>query len=69
MVASSTQSNQSHKKLASSISQAPQSSTQGGGEYSMTERNVLICKTLLNIAHCLSHILDVKSWYIVLETM
>ena len=28
-----------------------------------------MCKTLLNIAHCLGSILDVKSWYIILETM
>jgi hypothetical protein len=31
--------------------------------------NVQVCMTLLNIAHCLGCILDVKSWYIILETM
>jgi len=36
---------------------------------SLQEKNIQICKTLLNIAHCLGHILDVKSWYIILETM
>ena len=35
----------------------------------ITERNVLICKTFLNIAHCLCHVLDVKSWFLILETM
>lgn len=35
----------------------------------LTERNILICKTVLNIAHCLCHILDVKSWFVILETM
>lgn len=35
----------------------------------INERNILICKTLLNIAHCLCHILDVKSWFLILETM
>ena len=35
----------------------------------MTDKNIQICKTLLNIAHCLGYILDVKSWYIILETM
>ena len=38
-------------------------------ELTMTERNILICKTFFNIAHCLCHILDVKSWYLILETM
>ena len=38
-------------------------------QLTMTERNVLICKTFFNIAHCLCHILDVKSWYLILETM
>lgn len=38
-------------------------------EYILTDKNVQICKTLLNIAHCLGYILDVKSWYIILETM
>jgi len=28
-----------------------------------------MCKTLLNIAHCLCHILDVKSWFVILDTM
>ena len=52
-------------------------SVMGGGhgskaavaELTMTERNILICKTFFNIAHCLCHILDVKSWYLILETM
>jgi hypothetical protein len=35
----------------------------------LNERNIQVCKTLLNIAHCLGYILDVKSWYIILETM
>ena len=35
----------------------------------ITERNVLICKTFFNIAHCLCHVLDVKSWFLILETM
>ena len=35
----------------------------------LTERNILISKTVLNIAHCLCHILDVKSWFVILETM
>ena len=35
----------------------------------MNEKNIQVCKTLLNIAHCLGFILDVKSWYIILETM
>jgi hypothetical protein len=35
----------------------------------LNEKNVQICKTLLNIAHCLGSILDVRSWYIVLECM
>ena len=35
----------------------------------MSERNILICKTFFNIAHNLCHILDVKSWYLILETM
>ena len=34
----------------------------------ITERNVLICKTFFNIAHCLCHVLDVKSWFLILET-
>ena len=38
-------------------------------EIQITERNVLIIKTLLNIAHCLCHILDVKSWYLIFDTM
>ena len=38
-------------------------------EHILTDKNVQICKTLLNIAHCLGYILDVKSWYIILETM
>lgn len=38
-------------------------------EYQVSERNILVCKTLLNIAHCLCHILDVKSWFVILETM
>ena len=42
-----------------------------GGDEQMTinERNVLICKTFFNIAHCLCHVLDVKSWFLILETM
>lgn len=28
-----------------------------------------MCKTLFNIAHCLCHILDVKSWFLIFETM
>jgi NAD-dependent oxidoreductase involved in siderophore biosynthesis len=28
-----------------------------------------VCKTLLNIAHCLGYMLDVRSWYIILEAM
>ena len=35
----------------------------------ITERNVLICKAFFNIAHCLCHVLDVKSWFLILETM
>ena len=30
---------------------------------------MLICKTFFNIAHCLCHVLDVKSWFLILETM
>lgn len=35
----------------------------------ITERNVIICKAFFNISHCLCHVLDVKSWYLILETM
>lgn len=35
----------------------------------INERNVLICKTFFNIAHCLCHVLDVKSWFLIFETM
>lgn len=38
-------------------------------QLTITERNVPICKTFFNIAHCLCHILDVKSWFLILETM
>ena len=30
---------------------------------------MIICKTFFNIAHCLCHVLDVKSWFLILETM
>jgi hypothetical protein len=33
------------------------------------EKNVHICKTLFNVAHCLGSILDSKSWFIILQTM
>jgi len=36
---------------------------------SLTEKNLQASKTLLNIAHCFGYMLDVKSWYIILETM
>ena len=29
----------------------------------------MISKTLMNVSHCLCHVLDVKSWFIILETM
>ena len=35
----------------------------------MTEKNIQICKTLLNIAHCLGYMLDVRSWFIILEAL
>ncbi len=35
----------------------------------LTDKNIQVCKTLLNIAHCLGYILDVRSWYIILECM
>ena len=38
-------------------------------EFEITDRNILMCKTLFNISHCLCHILDVKSWFVILETM
>ena len=38
-------------------------------ELIIEERNILICKTILNISHCLYHILDVRSWFTILETM
>lgn len=44
----------------------PQKTTQ---DYILTEKNIQICKTLLNIAHCLGYLLDVRSWYIILDTM
>lgn len=50
-------------------SQTAQNKGEQTKEYSLTDKNVQICKTLLNIAHCLGYILDVKSWYIILETM
>lgn len=38
-------------------------------ELVLTDKNIQVCKTLLNIAHCLGYFMDVKSWYIILETM
>ena len=38
-------------------------------QITITERNIPICKTFFNIAHCLCHVLDVKSWFLILETM
>lgn len=38
-------------------------------DFNLTEKNIQICKTLLNIAHCLGYMLDVRSWYIILDTM
>ena len=50
-------------------SMQPISAVQNNVKHTMNERNVLICKTFFNIAHNLCHILDVKSWYLILETM
>jgi hypothetical protein len=35
----------------------------------LTESNILVCKTLLNISHYSGSILDVKSWYSIFETL
>lgn len=40
-----------------------------GEKHTITPRNVLISKTLMNVSHSLCHVLDVKSWFIILETM
>ena len=40
-----------------------------GEVFTMGPRNVLICNTLLNISNQLCHVLDVKSWFLILETM
>ena len=35
----------------------------------LSESNMLVNKTLLNIAHSYGSIFDVKSWYSILETL
>jgi hypothetical protein len=34
-----------------------------------SEGNIMACKTLLSIAHKYGKVLDVKSWYAILETL
>ena len=40
-----------------------------GDKFSVTSRNLLVARSLLQMASNLSSVLDVKSWFIVLETM
>jgi hypothetical protein len=35
----------------------------------LSDSNILVCKSLLNISHCYGAILDVKSWYSIFETL
>jgi hypothetical protein len=44
-------------------------STQNSTDFTLTDKNLQICKTLLNIAHCLGYLLDVRSWYLLLDCM
>ena len=37
--------------------------------HALSDKNIQVCKSLLNIAHCLGYLLDVKSWFIILQTM
>jgi hypothetical protein len=39
------------------------------GDFTLTDKNLQVCKTLLNIAHCLGYLLDVRSWYLLLDCM
>ena len=66
---SSRDSQSGRKSLASINVKAASASTTSEEQLTITERNIPICKTFFNIAHCLCHILDVKSWFLILETM